>query len=161
MAISKDKKQSILDELKNILSDSESVTFVNFHGLGVADTTAVRKGLRENEVGYRVAKKTLVKKALSEAGVGGDMPGFEGELALAYGKETAPAREIYNFVKKHEDSLGILGGIFEGKFLDKEEMTEIAQIPSMDVLRGMFVNLINSPIQRLAVVMGQIAEKKA
>jgi len=39
-------------------------------------------------------------------------------------------------------------------------MNEIANIPSLDVLRGMFVNIINSPIQRTAIALGQIAEKK-
>ncbi len=55
----------------------------------------------------------------------------------------------------------ILGGVFDGVYKSKEEMTEIASIPSLQTLRGMFVNVINSPIQGLAVSLNQIAEKKA
>ena len=85
-----------------------------------------------------------------------------GELAIAYtsGDETAAAREIYTFQKEYEDNISIQAGVFEGKLLGQSEMMEIAQIPGMLQLRGMFVNLINSPIQRLAIAMGQIAESR-
>ncbi len=56
--------------------------------------------------------------------------------------------------------MGILGGIFEGEFLNRERMLEIATIPSQIVLRGMFANVINSSIQRLVIALGAIAEKK-
>ena len=162
MAISKEKKKVILDDIKQILKDSASVVFVNFHGVSMNDTTDLRKTLNSKEVGYTVAKKTLTRKALSDAGVSGDMPELTGELALVYSKEqTAPAREIYAFQKKLEDKVMILGGIFDGKFLDKASMTAIAKIPSMQTLRAQFVNVINSPIQRLAVALSEVAKKKA
>ena len=54
-----------------------------------------------------------------------------------------------------------MGGVFEGKYLDAAGINEIASIPGLDVLRGMFVNIINSPIAGLAVVLNQVAEKRA
>lgn len=161
MAITKQKKQEIVENLAQILKDNETVAFVNFHGLGVADTTEMRKVLSEEGVGYTVAKKSLVRLALDSNKVEGDVPALDGELAVAYGAETGPARGVYEFGKQHEGTLSLLGGIFEGRYVDATEMNEIAQIPSLQTLRGMFVNLINSPIQRLAIVMGQIAEKKS
>lgn len=161
MALTKEKKTEVVDKLKDVVASSETVAFVNFHGLGVGDTTDMRRALTEEGVGYTVAKKSLVRLALKDSKAKGDVPALNGELALAYGKETAPARGVYEFGKKHEGTLTLLGGIFEGRYVDAAEMTEIAQIPSLDVLRGMFVNLINSPIQRLAIVMNQIAEKKS
>ncbi len=160
MAITRDKKKEILSKLKDILS-SESVTFVNFHGLTVGDTTDMRAQLRDAGVGYYVAKKTLVKKALADSGVAGEVPQLEGELALSYSDDaTASAREVHVFGKEHQDAVHILGGIFEGKIRDQEGMMEIATIPSEHILRGMFVNVINSPIQGLVVALGQIAEAK-
>lgn len=161
MALSRTQKKEIVEKLRSVIADAETVTFVNFHGLGVADTTEMRHALREVGVGYVVAKKTLANLALKDAKAKGDIPSLDGELAIAYGPETAPAREIYDFSKRHEDKLVILGGIFEGRFLNKEEMMEIAQIPSLEVLRGMFVNLINSPIQRLAVVLSEVSKVKS
>lgn len=161
MAISRKQKEEMFEKVKGIVADNETVAFVNFHGLGVSDTTEMRKLLKESGVGYTVVKKTIAKRALEEAGVPGEVPELEGELALAYGEETAPAREVFNFGKKHEGTLSILGGIFEGKIIAQDAMVEIATIPSLDVLRGMFVNLINSPIQRFAIALDQIAQQKA
>lgn len=162
MAISKAKKKDILDGLNTIVKDSGSVVFVNFHGLPMNDTTELRKALHAKEVGYTVAKKTLTRKAFAEAKIEGDMPELTGELALVYGKDmVAPAREVYAFQKKFDNKVSILGGVFEGKYMDKAGMMMVAQIPSIDTLRGMFVNIINSPIQRLAVSLSEIAKKKA
>jgi large subunit ribosomal protein L10 len=160
MAITKDKKKAILDKLDGI-KNSESIVFVNFKGLPVAETTAMRRELAKGDVAYYVAKKTLVKKAFTEAGIEGDMPTLDGELAVVYGNDaTGPAREVFAFQKKFDGKVTILGGIFEHKFVGKSQMEEIAQIPSMHVLRGMFVNVINSPIQGFTMAIKAIADKK-
>ena len=162
MAITKDKKKEILTHLKDLLDKSKSVVFVNFHGLSVGDTTSMRSKLREEGVGYFVAKKTLTRIALDSSKVKGDVPVLDGELALAYSSEdeTTPAREIYEIGKKFKEGLSILGGIFNGVFKNKEEMTEIAQIPSPLVLKGMFLNVIHSPIQGLVIALSEVAKKK-
>ena len=56
--------------------------------------------------------------------------------------------------------LSIMGGVFEGMFADAAQMTAIATIPPVPVLRGMFVNVINSPIQRFAIALGEVAKTK-
>ncbi len=161
MAITKDKKKEIVAKVKEAVDSADSVVFVNFHGLGVEDTTQLRKNLRGEGVGYTVAKKTLIKRVLGDSKIDGDVPSLDGELAIVYSKDLiAPARGVYDFQKDHKDSIAILGGIFDGKYMNKEEMMEIATIPPTPVLYGQFVNLINSPIQRFAVVLDQIAQSK-
>ena len=170
--ISKEKKKEILEVLKKIIKDSQSIVFVNFHGLSVENVSLLRRKLREEEVGYKVAKKTLIKRAFEAEKIEGELPELEGEIALAYlpaeasakegGRDPiAPARGVYGFQKEYPDNFKIVGGVFEGAYMNQESMTEIAQIPPMQVLRGMFVNIINSPIQGFASVLHQIAEKKA
>jgi len=160
MAITKEKKQTILTKLDGVKKDSESIVFVRFNGLAVANSTAMRKTLREEGVGYFVAKKTLMKRAFQGA-FEGEMPDLDGEIAVAYSADAiAPAQKIKEFTTKYKDNLAIAGGIFQGVYKDAAEMTEIASIPPLQVLRGMFVNLINSPIQGLVISLNQIAEKR-
>ena len=123
----------------------------------------MRRSLRANGVGYYVAKKTLIKRVLGEQGYAGTLPELPGEIALVWSKDdaTAPARDVYEIGKKHKDSLTIVGGVWEGKFADALAMNAIATIPPLPVLRGMFVNVLNSPIQGMAIVLDQIREKKA
>jgi large subunit ribosomal protein L10 len=161
MAVSKEKKKEVLDNISHLVKDSGSVVFANFHGLTVADVTFLRRGLKEKGVNYLVSKKTLAKRALTNAGIDGAVPQLDGELALVYGRDPlAPARELYEFQKKYKGSLSILGGIFERKFMSKIEMTEIALIPPLKVLYAQVATIINSPLRKLAVVLDQIAQKK-
>lgn len=161
MALTRNKKKEVLEKVKDVVSKSGSVVFANFHNLSVSDETQMRQDLREKGIGYTVAKKTLVRKALDDSKIEGERPLFEGELSLAWSQDlTDSAREIYEFQKKFDGNISILGGIFEGKFMNKESMTEIAQIPGMETLRAQFVNVINSPIQGLAIALNAIAENK-
>jgi len=161
MALTREKKGEVLKKLKTIVKDSVSLVLVNFHGMPVSETREVRKTLRENGVGFLVAKKTLAKKALTEAGIEGQMPETPGELGLIYGADLlAPAREVYAFQKKLDKKIQIVGGVFEGKFMNQSEMTSIANIPGLHTLHAQFVNLINSPLQGFVMVLDGIAKQK-
>jgi len=161
MAISKEKKQAVLDKLGDITRDSQSIVFVRFHALSGADAVSLRVHLREAGVGYVVAKKTLIKRAFDGVFTG-ELPPLEGEIAVAYGSDViAPARGIHTFAAEHQDNLSIVGGVLDGVYKDQAAMRELATIPPLPILRGMFVNVINAPVAGLAVALGQIAAKKA
>lgn len=161
MAITKAKKQDILAKLESIKKDSDSIVFVKFKGVTVKDTTAMRRKMRESGVGYFVAKKTLMKRVFGDA-FSGSMPELEGEIAVAYSTDAiAPAQNVKDFATKYKENISIVGGVFQGVFKNKAEMTEIASIPSLLVLRGMFVNVLNSPIQGLVVGLKAVADKKS
>ena len=152
----------MIKDLEGAIKGSESLVFVNFHGLKVSDETKLRRDLRDKGVSYKVSRKTLLKRALVGKAEG-ELPELTGEVAIAYSDDqTASAREIYNFQKANKGLvLSIIGGIFDGKFLNQAKMMEIAMIPSREVLYAQFVNLINSPIQQFVVALGQIANNKS
>ncbi len=162
MAITKAKKQDIVGKIEESLKNAVSVVFVRFNKITVADTSAMRKSLKGEGVGYYVAKKTLLKRVLEKMGYTGELPNLEGEVALAWSNDdaTAPARGVHEHGKKLP-GLSILGGVFQGAYQDAVQMKAIATIPSLPVLRGMFVNVINSPIQGLVVALDKIREQKA
>ncbi len=160
MARTKEQKKEIIEKLEKLMEGAKSLVFVNIHGLQVADSTVMRKALKADGVGLFVAKKTLTSRALASKKYEGTEPALVGEFALAYGADlTAPARGVYTFQNKFKDKVSIVGGVFEGKFMDKNEMTAIAAIPPLKTLQGMFVNLINSPIQGFVMALDQIAKK--
>ncbi len=162
MANTLEKKKELVGSLEKSLKGANSVVFVKFDKLTVADVNSFRRGLQKENIGYKVAKKTLLKRALETYKFSGELPELPGQLAMAYGEDLlAPAREVNNFAKTHKENIEIIGGIFEGKYIGASEMMSIATIPPLQTLRGMFVNLINSPIQRFAVVVNAIAESKA
>lgn len=163
MAISLDKKREIVAKLTDAFSEASAITFVGFTKLTVAVSSKMRKDLAASGVQLYVAKKTLIRKALESRGYTGTLPELPGEVAVAWTTTdvTAPSRGVYEFGKKLKGMLTLLGGVFDGAFVDAQGMTAIATIPPMPVLRGMFVNVINSPIQGLVVALDKIREQKA
>ncbi len=162
MARTKEQKKEILGKLETLMGGAQSLVFVNVHGLKVADSTVMRRALKADGVNFFIAKKTLIARALDSKKYEGAMPDMIGECGVVYGADlVAPARGIYEFQKKFKDQVTILGGVFEKRYMNKEEMTAIASIPPLNTLYGMLVNVINSPIQGLVIALDQISKKSA
>jgi len=161
MAVTKQKKTEVLGKVEEALKGANSVVFVHTKGLPVKETQEMRRKLRESGVGYYVAKKSLLRRALDAKKYEGTQPELLGELSVAWGEDlVAPAREVQGFVKSTKDKVSIVGGVFEGRYMSAAEMIDIASIPSLHTLHAQFVMLINSPIQQFVMALDQIAQKK-
>lgn len=161
MAITRAKKEEVVAKITASIKNAKTLVFANFKGLTVAEQNEMRKVLRAEDIGYTVAKKTLIKRALDTGAFEGTIPELEGEIAIVSGKdEIAPAREIATFVKKFVGHLAFAGGVFGGKYVTREEIIAISAIPGMETLRAMFAQIINSPRQRFASVLSKVAETK-
>lgn len=162
MALTRPEKKDTLNELEEIFAENETVTFVQFSQMNVDRMEQLRTHLREEGVQFQVTKKTLLSLTLDDADISGERPELPGQIAIAYGGgKTAPARMVDNFTidEETDERLEIVGGIFDGQFKDRESMNEIAQIPSAQELRGMFVNAIASPVSGFAVALNERAKK--
>lgn len=162
MAITKDKKREIIAKLESAFKEASAIAFMGFTKLTVADSSKMRKELTQAGVKLFVAKKTLIRRALESRGYTGSIPELPGEVAVAWTTDdvTAPMRGVHDYGKKLKGALTLLGGMFEHALIDASQAKAIATIPPMPVLRGMFVNVINSPIQGLVVALDKIREKK-
>lgn len=161
VALKRSQKEEVVKELTHVFDNSKSVVFARFNKLTVEESNTMRRELQKKHVDFKVAKKTLTSLALQNSSLKSELHPIEGQIAVAYSDdEIATAREIYAFQKKYNDKLFIEGGLFQGNLKNKAQMIEIAQIPDMQTLRGMFVNIINSPIQRIVIALNQIAQIK-
>lgn len=161
MPITKDKKKELVTELETVFKNSKGAVFVGFKGLKVNEANNMRKAFKAQGVGFIVAKKTLMVRALDAVKVSGTKPLIGAEVAVAYSTENlTTAREVGGFLKKNKDKLSILGGIFEGKYISKEEVIVYSSIPDKKTLYAQIVNLFNSPIQGFVMAANEIAKKK-
>ena len=154
MALTKEKKEEILKELKELVKDAGIVIFVNFHGLTSVLARELRVLMAQANAKYFVAKKTLAKKVFNELEISGEMPEMEGELALVFGSSeiTLPTKSLLKFSKGNA-GIGLQGGIFEKGFINKETVLKLASLPSREVLIWQFINVINAPKSRLVGVL--------
>ena len=162
MAITKQKKEEILKNLRANIKQAGVIVFVNFHGLSVLGAMELRRMLKQIGARYVVAKKTLIKKAFDKSGFGGELPALEGEIALAFSEAdlTASAKTIDQFARKNK-AIKILGGVFEKSFVGADKIIVLANIPPREILLGQFVNVINSPVRGLAFVLDGVIKNFA
>lgn len=162
MAITKAKKSEILAKVEEGLKGAETVAFVNFHKLSVKESTELRKSLREVGVTFYVAKKTLVRRVLNDRKITGTMPDFPGELALAWATDAVAApKSVLEFVKAdktRKEKITFFGGIYQGAYLSKEEITSLASVPSRPVLLGKFVGMLNASVGNVVRVINERAK---
>ena len=152
-------KQPIVEAISEELKGAQSVVLVDYRGLTVAQDTELRKKLREAGVTYRVYKNTMMKRAFEGTEFEGLEGCLEGPSAIAISKEdaTAPARILCEFAKG--DKLELKGGVVEGTVYDVAALSELAKIPSREVLLSRLLGSMQSPITNFARVIKQIAEK--
>lgn len=156
MAVSRAEKAVQLQELKDKMGTSTSVLFVHYIGLTVADVSSLRRKLRDSKAEMKVAKKTLMRIAAKEAGlpdVADDT--LDGPVAciFSFDDPLTGAQVAFAFAKDHPQ-VKLIGGIFEGKILSKEEAITFAKIPGRQQLLTMFAIMVRSPLQNFASMCG-------
>lgn len=154
-------KEARVAEIKEKLEKSQSVILASYQGLTVEEDTELRKTLREAGVEYKVYKNSLVTLAAKELGHDGIIPFLEGPVSIAFGYEdaTAPARILNDFAKTHK-KLELKAGIVGGEVYDSQKVTQLASIPSKEVLLAKLLGSFKAPISNFAYLINAIKEKK-
>ena len=150
MAITKDKKNELVADLTELLSNAKATVFAKYQGLTVAELQELRKVARENGVKIKVVKNRLVRVAMGQIAVykDTDTTGLTGQLlyAVSDSDEVAPAKILAEFAKSH-DALDLVGGFSDlGKALSTDEVKTLAAMPTKNELIAQVVAQLLSPV---------------
>ncbi|MBR2795773.1 50S ribosomal protein L10 [Candidatus Saccharibacteria bacterium] len=150
MAISKDKKNTLVADLTALLSDSKMVVYAKYQGLTVAELQELRKMAREAGVKIKVVKNRLVKVAMKEIAAYKDTEttNLTGQLLYALGSDEDfdAAKVLTKFAKTH-DKMELIGGFNgEGATLSKDEVTTLGSLPTKNELIAQVVDTLLSGI---------------
>ena len=150
MAISKDKKNTLVADLTELLDGAKTTVYAKYQGLSVAELQELRKAAREAGVKIKVVKNRLVKVAMGQIAVykDTDTTGLTGQLLYAVSSEdeVAPAKVLAEFAKTHS-ALSIAGGFNDlGASLSGDEIKALASMPSKNELIAQVVAQLLSPV---------------
>ncbi|MDI6603214.1 MAG: 50S ribosomal protein L10 [Patescibacteria group bacterium] len=154
MALTKTQKQKILEDLEDKIARQKAIIFIDFTGLKVKDLSVLRRKLKMADCELKVAKKTLMRIAFKKAKIEIEIKKLPGEVALVFGyKEViTPAKIVYQFTEMNPN-LKILGGFFENKFRELEEIITLAQLPTREELLVKLVGSIQAPISNFVRIL--------
>lgn len=150
MALTKDKKNQVIEEVSKLLSDSKMTVVAAYQGTPVKAMQELRRAGRDNGTTMKVVKNRLVIKALQQNNTlkDADTDALTGMLLYAFNSEdeVAPAQVLADFAKK-QPTLQFVGAFSgEGKFLTADEVTALATLPSKDELIAQVVATLLSPV---------------
>ena len=153
------KKQQVA-ALKERLDSSIAGVVVDYKGITVEDDTKLRKELREAGVEYTVVKNTILGRAIDGTSLA-DMSGaLEGTTAIATSKDdyVAAARILGKYADK-SDKFNLKTGYLDGEVISLEKLTELAKLPSREVLLATVLSAFNAPIASFARAVQAIVDK--
>jgi len=144
------QKADLVDELKQVFSETSVVVVTRNLGLSVAQSTELRLKMRDAGAQFKVAKNRLALIAIEDTQYKpiGDL--LKGPTALATSSDpVAAAKVAVDFAKTH-DRLEIVGGAMGQTLLDVNGIKALAALPSLDELRATIVGLIQAPATKIA-----------
>jgi large subunit ribosomal protein L10 len=131
---------------------------------------AHNKGLTANQVldlrnkmaaAIKVVKNRLAKIALADTDANGISNLFEGPTMVAYGADPVAAPKVASDFAKGNEKFVVLGGALGKTVMDAKAVKSLAELPSLDQLRGKLIGLIQAPATKIAGVLqapaGQLA----
>jgi len=155
LALTKDTKKKIVEELIEQLKNSKGIILTDYKGMDVSQITSLREELKEKKVLFKVVKNSLMEKASEELGIKDITKDLVGCTAIAFSSEDPiePARLLKEYAKKNKIDLKIKSGLVEGRLLSPEKVIEIASLPSKDILIAQMVTGVKSPFYSLVFVL--------
>lgn len=165
-------KSQIVEEIKEKISNAQSIVLVDYRGLNVEQLTKLRSEYRKAGVDYKVYKNSMMRFAFKDSGLEEFNEYLKGPNAIAFGiEDPVAAAKITAEFAKDNDKLEIKAGIVDGKVIDVNGVKDLAELPPREVLIAQALGGLNAPIQGfanvlqgtirgLAIVLNQIAEKQ-
>lgn len=173
-SVKREQKIENVSALKEKLTKAKTLFITEYRGLTHQQMEQLRKGLKKAEAEFVVAKNTLLKIALKDAGLLQDE--LEKQLVnptatlLAFGDEIAAIKELANFIKLIQLPK-VKVGLFGGKLATETDFKKLASLPTRDILLATLAMRLKSPIyglhyalrwnlQGLVVALDAIKSKK-
>ena len=155
------EKREFVTALGQVFAQTSMVVVTQNKGLTVAEVSDLRRKMRASGSTFKVAKNRLAVLALDGTRFDGIKPMLKGPTALAWSTDpVAVAKAAVDYAKTNEKFV-VVGGALGTRTLDAAGIKALADLPSLDTLRGRLVGMIQTPGTRIAVVLaapaGQLA----
>jgi large subunit ribosomal protein L10 len=156
LAISKKRKNELIDQYDQWLNNSRAMILAEYTGLGMKDIDALRAKIREVGGEFHIVKNTLGLRAFEQAGLDIPKSFFAGSTAIVFAFEDAPAtaKAVMEFIRTTE-LLKVKGGFLGRTSIDANAVKSLADMPPLPVLRAQLLGTLLAPASKLARTLAE------
>jgi large subunit ribosomal protein L10 len=155
------QKAETVESLNGLFAGAGAVVVAHYTGMTVAEMGELRTRMRNSGASFKVAKNRLAKLAVEGTQAHGIADLFKGPTGIGYSADPVTVAKVLVAYAKENQKLKILGGVAVGSVLDPEGVKALAELPSLDALRGKILGLLQAPATKIAGVLqapaGQLA----
>ena len=149
------EKREVVTALHDVFAKTGVVVVAHYAGLTVSAMTKLRSEMRGAGGQVKVAKNRLVKLALEGTDAKGIADLLKGPTCLAFSADPVAAPKIAVKFAKANEKFVILGGAMGSTVLDAKGVNSLADLPSLDELRGKLIGLLQAPASKIARTLNE------
>ena len=150
----KAEKAATVAEITSRLKASSTAVLADYRGMTVGQMRDLRSKLRDGNIEMMVVKNTLARRAAKAAGYEPLSAELVGPIAMLFAADdvSGPARILNDYIRANR-KMAIKGGLLEGQVIKADVVTELADLPSREVLLSRLLGAMQAPLGSLASVL--------
>lgn len=151
MAISKERKNDLVSQYKNLAESNSAIILTNYSGLSVKQIEALRSHIRETGGEFHIIKNKLAEIAFSEIDLPLPEGALDGPTAIGFAPEDAIdiAKAIVDLSKETE-IISVKGAVIDGVVFNDRQVLRLAELPPLPVVQAQLLSLIQTPAGNIA-----------
>jgi large subunit ribosomal protein L10 len=152
MAISRAKKEALVEHYTEILGESTGFVVTEFKGLSVAESEQLRHKLRDTNGVFMVTKNTLLKIALEKSDWVVPEELLVGQVGIAFAKDNLPGttKAVIEFAENFENKFALKGGVMGGSdIFAASDVKAISEMPTLPEIQSQLLGMLTQPAQQL------------
>lgn len=154
------EKTRIIEEVQESFKKANATFIAEYQGIKALEMNEFRKALRDASMEFRVIRNTLARRAVQGTPVEGMAADLKGPTAIAFSyKDAAEAAKALVDFAKTQPKLKLKTGTLGTRVLSVEDIKGLSELPSREVLLGMMLGAMKSPVTGIAVVLSAVPKK--
>ncbi len=156
MALNLEQKKAVVAEVAEAAKSAHSAVAAEYRGLTVEEMTDLRRQARAGGVVLKVAKNTLVRRAVEGTEFECLQNGLTGPLLFAFSMEDpgAAARLVKDYSKSHDSLIAKLVAV-GGELYDSAELNRLANLPTRDQALAIMLGVMKAPIEKFVRTLAE------
>ena len=140
---------------------SEEVLYSTLAQISKKQSSKFNKPTSRSEESFKVVKNSLAKIAVNDTKVKDLSEYFNGPLAIVFSEELTSQPKIISDFTKDNENLSVVGGFMDGEIIDKEIISKLASLPSLDTLRAKIIGSLTSSASKIVGIVNKPGEQIA
>lgn len=162
MAISKKRKEELVDQYQSWLKNSQAVFLTEYTGLSMKQIDDLRHKVREAGGEFHIIKNTLGKVAFEGAGLTFPETLLEGSTAATFAfQDVATMAKLVAEFARTSDFVKVKGGFLENQALSSEDVKMLAELPPLPIVRAQLLGVLTAPASKLVRTLVEPARQMA